>query len=470
MRDLLPPLFLDRMAALLGGPESAEYRAFAASYDRPPVAGLRANTLKVSAAELAARLPFALAPVPWSADGFILQDADESPAGRPGKHPYHAAGLYYLQEPSALAPIELLDPQPGERVLDLSAAPGGKATHIAARLQGAGLLVANEIHGRRAWDLAENLERCGVRNAAITNETPERLAERFGAWFDAVLVDAPCSGEGMLRKSAAARQEWAPELVAGCATRQAGILASAARLVRPGGRLVYSTCTFAPEENEGTVARFLIAHPDFDLPEPPRRPGFEPGQPDWLPAGERDARLAHAVRLWPHRVDGEGHFAARLVRRADAEREAAPRPGRAERLPKAIEAAYRAFVAEVLTEPPAVAVALTGSYLYALLLGLPDLAGLRFLHGGWWLGAFKKDRFEPSHALALGLDARQARRLADFPADGPEVMGYLRGETLPSAGENGWTLVTVDGYPLGWGKRVDGRLKSHYPKGLRQVG
>ena len=207
-----------------------------------------------------------------------------------------------------------------------------------------------------------------------------------------------------------------------------------------------------------------------DLPEPPRRPGFESGRPDWLPAGERDVRLAHAVRLWPHRIDGEGHFAARLVRRADAEREAAPRPGRMERLPKAMEAAYRTFVAEALTEPPADTVALTGSYLYARLPGLPDLAGLRFLHGGWWLGAFKKDRFEPSHALALGLDARQARRVADFPADGPEVLGYLRGETLESAGENGWTLVTVDGYPLGWGKRVDGRLKSHYPKGLRRVG
>ncbi len=469
MHDLLPPLFLERMAALLGGPESAEYRAFAASYDRPAVTGLRANTLKASAAELAARLPFALAAVPWSAEGFIVQDADAASAGRPGKHPYHAAGLYYLQEPSALAPVELLDPRPGERVLDLAAAPGGKATHIAARLQGEGLLVANEIHGRRAWDLAENLERCGVRNAAVTNETPERLAERFGAWFDAVLVDAPCSGEGMLRKSAAARQEWTPELAAGCAVRQANILAAAARLVRPGGRLVYATCTFAPEEDERAVARFLAARPDFDLPEPPRRPGFAPGRPDWLPADERDARLAHAVRLWPHHVAGEGHFAARLMRRADAEQEAGPRPARSERLPKAVEAAYRAFVAETLAGPPADAVMLAGAYLYAVLPGLPDLAGLRFLHPGWWLGTARKERFEPSHALALGLRAQQARRVADFPADGPETARYLRGETLASTGEDGWTLVTVDGYPLGWGKRVAGRLKSHYPRGLRPV-
>ena len=192
----------------------------------------------------------------------------------PGKHPYHAAGLYYLQDPSAMAVAELLDPQPGERVLDLAAAPGGKATHIAAKMQGQGLLVANEIHPKRAWELAGNLERWGAINVAITNETPERLAERFEDFFDRVLVDAPCSGEGMLRKGEAARVEWAPELVHGCALRQTTILEQAARLVRPGGRLVYSTCTFNPEENEGTVARFLDTHPEFELIEPSRRPGF----------------------------------------------------------------------------------------------------------------------------------------------------------------------------------------------------
>ena len=272
----IPSAFLERMARLLRD----EYPAFLASYDMPPSIGLRVNTLKIAPEVFRQLAPFELAPVPWCSAGFTIV-ADDA---EPGKHPYHAAGLYYLQDPSAMAVAELLDPQPGERVLDLASAPGGKATHIAAKMQGQGLLVANEIHSKRAWELAGNLERWGATHVAITNERPERLAERFEGFFDRVLVDAPCSGEGMMRKGEAARVEWAPELMHGCALRQSGILEQAAALVRPGGRLVYSTCTFNPEENEGTVARFLDAHPEFELIEPPRPPGFSPGRPDWLGA------------------------------------------------------------------------------------------------------------------------------------------------------------------------------------------
>ena len=230
----IPSAFLERMARLLRD----EYPAFLASYDKLPSVGLRVNTLKIAPEVFRQIAPFKLAPLPWCAAGFTIAGEDKEP----GKHPYHAAGLYYLQDPSAMAVAELLDPQPGERVLDLASAPGGKATHIAAKMQGQGLLVANEIHSKRAWELAGNLERWGAANVAITNETPERLAERFEDFFDRVLVDAPCSGEGMLRKSEAARVEWAPELVRGCALRQTAILDHAARLVRPGGRLAYSTC------------------------------------------------------------------------------------------------------------------------------------------------------------------------------------------------------------------------------------
>ena len=243
------------MERLLGG----EYPAFLASYAERPSVGLRVNTLKTTPEVFHQIAPFELAPVPWCAAGFTIVGDDIEA----GKHPFHAAGLYYLQDPSAMAVAELLDPQPGERVLDLASAPGGKATHIAAQMQGQGLLVANEIHPKRAWELASNLERWGAANVTITNETPERLAERFEGFFDRVLVDAPCSGEGMMRKGEAARVEWASELIHGCALRQSGILEHAARLVQPGGRLVYSTCTFNPEENEGTVARFLAAHPEF---------------------------------------------------------------------------------------------------------------------------------------------------------------------------------------------------------------
>jgi 16S rRNA C967 or C1407 C5-methylase (RsmB/RsmF family)/NOL1/NOP2/fmu family ribosome biogenesis protein len=487
----IPAAFLERMAPLLG----AEYAAFLASYDATPSVGLRVNILKIAPEAFRQIAPFALAPVPWCSAGFTIIGDDVEP----GKHPFHTAGLYYLQDPSAMAVAELLDPQPGERVLDLASAPGGKATHIAAKMQGQGLLVANEIHPKRAWELAGNLERWGAINTAVTNETPERLAERFAGFFDRVLVDAPCSGEGMMRKGEAARVEWAPELVRGCALRQTTILEQAARLVRPGGRLAYSTCTFNPEENEGTVARFLADHPAFELIEPARQPGFASGRADCLgaeavgpavapapdarhprddaPAGSH-ADLTRAVRLWPHLAPGEGHFIA-VLRRQDAEPVAATsRPWRPIRLPRPVEAAYRAFCAEHLAaEPAGERLALVGSYLYALADGLPNpsstsgrgLTGLRFLHPGWWLGTLMKDRFEPSHALALALRPEFARRSVSLASHDPALAAYLRGESFRCAGESGWVLVCVDGHPLGWGKRVGETVKSHYPRGLRRT-
>ncbi len=459
------------MAGLLGD----EYEAFRASLDAAPVTGLRVNTLKISLEAFRALSPFELEPLPWPGGAFRV--AEEA---RPGPHPYHAAGLYYLQDPSAMAVAELLGPQPGERVLDLAAAPGGKATQIAALMGDTGLLVANEVISSRAWELAGNLERWGAHASAITVETPERLAERLPGFFDRVLVDAPCSGEGMMRKSEAARREWAPELVRGCALRQSGILEHAARLVRPGGRLAYSTCTFNPEENEGTVARFLDAHPEFELMEPPSWPGFSPGRPDWLAGGAGLASPAslmatRTVRLWPHLGPGEGHFVAVMHRHDDAPASAAPRSWRPARLRRDVEQAYRDFCAANLAaeepgrgaEPAAGRLALVGSYLYALPEGLPDLTGLRFLHPGWWLGVVKGDRFEPSHALALGLRAGDARRVLTLHSAARELAAYLQGRSQPIAGEEGWVLVTVDDYPLGWAKRVQGIVKSHYPKGLR---
>lgn len=459
MLSEIPERFLARMATLL----SDEYAAFLASYDEPPSVGLRVNTLKISVDAFRAIAPFELTPVSWCPAGFTLTDE-----AAPGKHSYHAAGLYYLQDPSAMAAVELLDPQPGECVLDLAAAPGGKATHIAARMQGQGLLVANEIHPKRAWELAGNLERWGARNAAITNETPERMAERFPGFFDRVLADAPCSGEGMMRKSETARREWAPELVNGCALRQTGILDQAATMVRPGGRLVYSTCTFNPEENERTVARFLTRHTDFALIESPQRPGYFPGRPAWLPENEGKAELACAIRLWPHHAPGEGHFIAALERSRSPAAPAA-KSWRPVKLPRPVGEAYRTFCAANLNGMPAVEQpALVGSYLYALPPELPDLAGLRYLHPGWWLGVVKGARFEPSHALALALSIGDAHRVLDLPAGAPELTAYMHGETPTNPGEEGWTLVAVDGYSIGWGKRSGGRLKSHYPKGLRR--
>jgi len=465
----LPPAYLERMAHLLGD----EYKAFLASYNDSPCTGLRVNTLKLSAERFLTITPFHLEQIPWSPVGFrVIPPAVGSHS--PGKHPHHAAGLFYLQEPSAIAVAELLNPRPGERVLDLAAAPGGKSTHLAAKMENQGLLVANEIHPQRAWDLAENLERCGVRNATITNETPEHLAEHFGAFFDRVLVDAPCSGEGLFRKSPKARMEWNLKLVESCSIRQSKILESAARLVRPGGWLAYATCTFSPQENEARLARFLESHPEFEIIPSPRLPGFSAGHPEWLNPPAPDS-LRGAFRLWPHRAPGEGHFIA-LLRRDDSQANSAFKPYHPGKIPTTVQRLYQEFIQENLVSiPTETRLELIGSYLYQLPADLPDLGALRRLHPGWWLGTMKKNRFVPAHALAMGLAKEDALRLVELVSSDPgQVNAYLRGESLSgerqgkTQPDGGWVMVTVDGFPLGWGKQVQGVIKNYYPHGLRR--
>ncbi len=456
----LPAKFLTRMRQQLG---AEEYAAFLASYDHAPDIGLRVNTLKLSPHEFKSISPFHLTPIPWAPAGFVLP-----PDSRPGKHPYHTAGLYYLQDPSAMAVAELLVPQPGERVLDLAAAPGGKATHIAALMDGSGLLVANDLHPRRAQVLAKNLERWGTRNTVILNETPARLANHFGAYFDRVVVDAPCSGEGMFRKDLDARREWMPKLVESCALRQDAILNDAARLVRPGGVMAYATCTFAPEEDEGAIARFLDAHSEFELVDPPHFSDFSQGRPEWL-TSDHAHPLRNAVRLWPHRALGEGHFIA-ILKKHEVRRESHPlTPQLPSSLPPESDAYFHQFVCQTLHwNPHQDHLSQMGSHLYHIPEDCPDLRGLRVIHWGWWLGTMKKKRFEPSHALAMGLRAEDVRNVCPLSNADPLVERYLRGEVLSLAGEDGWVLVTIDDFPLGWGKRVQGRLKTHLPKWLRQ--
>lgn len=474
----LPPLFVQRMRLLLG----AEADAFFAAYAHAEHKGLRVNLLKLDAERFRRLAPWPLEPVPWRPSGFYLPGD-----GRPGKHPYHAAGLFYLQEPSAMAVAEALDVHPGQRVLDLAAAPGGKATHIAALLEDRGLLVANEIEGGRVKPLAENLERWGARNVVIANATPERLAAVWGPIFDRVLLDAPCSGEGMFRRGAAARLEWSAEHVAGCALRQAAILDQAARLVRPGGCLLYSTCTFAPEENERPIAAFLLAHPGWELVDLPKQHGSAAAQPEWAGAGNQ-AELGRAIRLWPHRGAGEGHFIALLENAASDDAAAAPddlplpapNPRRygardhrgrtpAPARPRASLEAWAAFESRSLTlRLPAGQIVSRNDHLYLLPADLPQMDGLRIIRAGLWLGTLKPGRFEPAHALALALKTRDARM--PVPLDSVEVERYLRGETFPSTGPDGWALVTVAGWPLGWGRRIGGVVKNFYPKGLRRLG
>jgi NOL1/NOP2/sun family putative RNA methylase len=456
-----PKAYLERMQALLGD----EFQEFLDIHAAPVSTGLRVNTLKVNPSEFQRLSPFNLTPVQWCPTGFYVEGE-----AQPGKHPYHSAGLYYLQEPSAMLAAEALSPKPGERVLDLAAAPGGKSTHLAAMMQNQGLLVVNEIHPRRVWELAENIERWGATNVVITNETPERLAEHFGSYFDRVLLDAPCSGEGMFRKGDNARQDWNPALVRSCAIRQSRILDQAARLVRSGGALLYATCTFSPEENEGVIADFLSRQLGFGLENITHYPGFAPGRPDWLqslPAGGKPASLNQAIRLWPHKVGGEGHFIA-LMRRMGSGQEAQLREWDDLKIPREVKQVWDEFNhTQLLPHDFFEPLLVRGSYLYKRPLELPELRSLRVVHPGLWLGTAKKKRFQPAHSLALAMHASQVAHPICFSAGDERLLAYLKGESFPSEGEDGWVLVCIDRFPLGWGKRVKGTLKNYYPHGLR---
>lgn len=356
-----------------------------------------------------------------------------------------------------MAPAALLDAQPGELVLDLCAAPGGKATQLAGAMAGEGLLVCNEIHPKRAQILSSNIERMGICNALVLNEHPARFAARFAGYFDKILVDAPCSGEGMFRKDPVAVQEWTPQSPAVCAARQLEILHSAAKMLRTGGRLVYSTCTFSPEENEGTVSAFLRAHPEFEI-EKVDAPWFSPGRCDWVTDGAPE--VERTFRLWPHRLHGEGHYAA-VLRKTGAQTPADVAVSRGEKE----VAELRAFRSDAGVEIPEGKLIFFGQSVYLAPQALPDLTGLRVLRAGLQLGQIKKDRFEPAHAWALWLlDAGRTVELHETQA---QTARYLAGETI--AGDaKGWALVRVDGYSLGWVKGSAGQLKNHYPKALRR--
>ena len=293
----LPQAFVERMKESLG--EEAD--TFLASYDTPRAYGLRRNPLKMEREQFEAQMPFALETVSWAEEGYYYQEAE-----RPGRHPFHEMGLYYIQEPSAMCVVEVADPKPGEYVLDLCAAPGGKSTQIAGRMAGEGLLVCNEIVPNRAKILSQNIERMGIKNAVVLNHSPQELETRFTSFFDRIVVDAPCSGEGMFHKEEAALTEWSPENVEMCAVRQREILACAVSMLRPGGVLVYSTCTFAPAEDEEMVGWLLTEYPDLELlPIDTEKLGISEGN------------VPGTGRIWPHRQRGEGHFVARLKKRGE---------------------------------------------------------------------------------------------------------------------------------------------------------
>jgi len=431
----LPAAFIEKMKKQL--PEN-EWEAFFAVYEKKPFKGVRINPLKGGRYALSALVPFLGERVAWEENGYYT--AEE----KLGSSPFHAAGLFYSQEPSAMCAAPLLEAKEGERILDLCSAPGGKGTQLACQMNGKGIIVLNEPVFARAKILSQNVERLGIKNAVVTSELPEALSARFGGYFDKILVDAPCSGEGMFRKNAEeALTEWSEENVALCAERQKYILHEATKMLRVGGRLVYSTCTFAEEEDEGQVCDYLKNHPQM--------------------------RLIKQEKLYPHKVDGEGHFAA-LFEKVERDSEWDTRLKEIKPwCSRDAEKAYRDFEKTVFKEKFAYRLHEVNGMLYELPREVFDWKGVQVLRVGVRLGEVKNGRLEPSHSLALCARKEDCVNVVDLTTEDARLEKYLRGEVIEDATvRNGWCVVCVHGYPVGWGKAVNSVVKNHLPKGLRK--
>lgn len=483
----LPKQFEDRMKELL----KEEYEEYIQCFEEKHNSGLRVNTLKTTPGEFEKICPYDIKRIPWIQNGYYYDGKDQ-----PARHPYYYAGLYYIQEPSAMTPANLLPVKPGDKVLDLCAAPGGKSTELAAKLKGQGVLVANDISNSRAKALLKNIELFGVTNAVVVSEAPAKLATYFEGYFDKILVDAPCSGEGMFRKSPAIMKNWEQYGVDYYNKLQKEILPSAVKMLKPGGMLLYSTCTFSPEENEGSISFLLNEFPEFrvinplSLREPEKEgisyEGFAFGRPEWVDGPEE---LKNCIRLWPHKINGEGHFITLLERGMAAETDrqvessltkgneiyisanvnrGLSRQGRQADKSQLSEEANQ-FIKELNISVNLDNIELREDKIYLLPDDIPSLKGLRILRPGLFLGEMKKNRFEPSQALACAIKMEDYKSCINLSADDPKVIKYLKCETITvnEDYQDGWNLVCVDGYPLGWGKLSSNVLKNKYLPGWR---
>lgn len=460
----LPKLFEDRMKELL----KDEFNEFIQSYEQKNHNGLRVNTLKISAEEFESICPFQIKRIPWIHNGYYYEGVEQ-----PARHPYYHAGLYYIQEPSAMTPASLLPIHPGDRVLDLCAAPGGKSTELAAKLQGEGILISNDISHSRAKALLKNLELFGVRNSVILSETPAKLACNFENYFDKILIDAPCSGEGMFRKMPSVIKNWEEYGVDYYSNLQKEIILYAAKMLKPGGSMIYSTCTFSPEENEGTIAFLLEQCPEFHVVNPLETrnvdiegvsyEGFSPGRPEWVDGPDE---LTNCIRLWPHKIHAEGHFITLL------EKDASSEPNNIiteKRISSRMSKEAEEFIQKLGIPVNLKNIEIRDDKLYLVPNEYTNLKGLRIMRNGILLGEMKKNRFEPSQPLASSLKMNEYSQVINLCADNPDTIRYLKCETIDVAGKykDGWQLVCVDGYPLGWGKLFDGTLKNKYYSGWR---
>jgi NOL1/NOP2/sun family putative RNA methylase len=446
---VLPDAFVTKYQALLG--DDAD--DFFAALHEPASKAYRVNPLKANPNPFDTDSGEA---IPWSRFGFYGQVNGHSVD--------HTTGVIYSQEPSAQLVAELAVPKPGQRVLDLAAAPGGKSTHLAAFMQQEGLLISNEISRKRAGILSENMERFGVQNALVTNHDATTLAKHFPEYFDTIVLDAPCSGEGMFRKDHDAVDYWTADYPQENADRQKDILTDTITMLKPGGTLVYSTCTFAPEEDEQVIAWLLAEYPEFsvvpvDMPE-----GVDAGRPEWA---DGNPALADTVRLFPHHVSGEGHFMAKL-HKADAESDVREPKLAKSNLTKEQQELWTDFADNQLVTPLNRVLHAFGDQLYALPVDAPDLNNLQVLRAGLHLGTFKKKRFEPSLALALAMPSDAFQHAVALTQE--QWAAYVHGDTFMMTDQdlvNGWYILTFNGNGVGFGKYVNGQMKNFYPKGLR---
>lgn len=459
----LPVQFKDRMIQLLGEEEFAQYEQ---SFYEERMYGLRVNTSKISTQEFEKIAPFEIKPIPWIENGFYYDGTKVSPA----KHPYYHAGLYYLQEPSAMTPANLLPIEPGDCVLDLCAAPGGKATELGVRLCGDGVLCANDISNSRAKGLLKNLELFGIPNLMVLNETPQKLLDNFGEFYDKILIDAPCSGEGMFRKDPAIMKSWVRKGPQEFAAIQREIVTTAVQMLKPGGMMLYSTCTFAPEENEGTILHLLKECADMEVYEIEYMfEGFGHGMPGWLSedVSGYEKQLERCIRIWPHKMNGEGHFIALLHKKGMKVPNIPVFPGK-----NVKNEDFDEFLGLLNIHWDKKRFASYQDRVYYMPVGAEHTRGLHVLRSGLLMGECRKNRFEPSQALAMALTADECRQVIRLEPDDVRIIKYLKGETIEAddvtdAKACGWHLVCVGDYPLGWGKLINGTLKNKYHAGWR---
>lgn len=450
--------YLNRMRDLLG---EEEFSAYLKSFDEERLYGLRVNTAKVTPEAFPELVSWDLKPVPWIPNGFYYEGTE-----RPAKDPYYYAGLYYLQEPSAMTPAMLLPVEPGDRVLDLCGAPGGKSTELGVKLAGKGVLISNDISNSRAKALLKNLELWGISNICVTSETPDKLADVFGPWFDKILIDAPCSGEGMFRKDddmVKSYEERGPEYYSEI---QKEITDQAVRMLAPGGLLLYSTCTFSRCEDEEIICHILENHQEMELI---RLPLFE--------GASGGIGLDGCIRLFPHKIKGEGHFISLLRKNGGgAERTAAGSRERSRTEPQgkkapALPTELTDFLALMNREFDNSRIMIKNDSVYYLPENFVPAKELRYLRTGLLLGELKNKRFEPGQALAMTLHAEEFRQTISWKKEDDRVIRYLKGETISLTPEEGpvkgWCLVCVDGYPLGFAKGTGMALKNKYYPGWR---